>query len=564
VDFPRFTHRLRMDRSQLEHHLGELYIDIDPDDLDMEDGEESPAQEERDRLLGLTIPHYDIASDYTLFEMHVWLSLDEDPITMGEPAPYILTLTAGSGKVLALYRGWTENDPTYRRVMLFNDYKYNPGMGGYGLGLIHMVGSSSEGATVMTRQLVDAGTLNNLQAGYKSSDVRVKGDNTPLSPGEMRDADTSTGKLADGFFIPPYKEPSAVLVGLTKDVVSEARTLVGLNDIRPADMSSQAPVGTTLALLERALKPISAVQSRIHRYMQVELRLLQSLIRENYDLLNREAPLEATPEDLARFDVEPVSDLNASTMTQRIAQFQMITQLASQAPDEFDINKLVRYGLKMIGFPATDQVMKVKEDAVPQDPITENAALLTSTSVKAFMFQDHAAHMACHQALRDDPLVQQLIGQSPKANEIMAAWDAHQREHAAMMYVTRSQALLGTQLPPSTDPQSEAAMADSLAQASQIILQQNQATAAQQQAEQAAQDPVLQAQQDELRIKQGELLLDAKKHDDNTKIKIMELLQKTDAEQAKQLLALVSTLSSAMTAQPVPPSAESLPKDLQQ
>ena len=563
-DYPRFTHRIRMDKSQVESDLGQLYIDMPIEDLEEDDGDLSLAEEKRQQLLGLTLPTAQDQADYTFFEVHIKLRVDIDPVTEGELAPYILTIQACTGKVLALYRGWKENDDYRERNALFSDYRYNPAMGGYGLGMIHMVGSSAETATAGTRQLVDAGTLSNVRGGFKDSNLNIQGDSQSHMPGEWRDADVGIGKLSDGFFALPYGEPSAVLAGLVTSVEAGARGLVGLNELRPADMSTQAPVGTTLALLERALKPLSAVQARIHRYMRTELQVIRDIMLQFYEVLAERQPIEATPEDLARFDVQPVSDSNASTLTQRIAQYQMVTQMAEKAPDKFNLDKLAYYGLNMIDFPGTDEVLKVAEDAVPVDPVTENGRLLTGEGLKAFMHQDHEAHMQCHQALKEDPMVQQLVGQSPQASQIMAAWDAHMREHAAMLYVSSTQATLGMQIPQDLTPEQEKEMSPFLAQASQKILQQNQATAAAQQAEKAAQDPVLQDQQQKTKIDQGKLMLDAKKHDDTSKLRLMEIMSKYEKQDADELMYLFDAIQTGMAEASPPTSLETLPQEVQQ
>lgn len=564
-DYPRFTQRIRMDSTQVENNLGQLYIEMHIEELDPTEGSENIASDKRDQLLGITPLDDDTAADYTFFELHVKTNIDIDPITEGRTAPYIITIQACTGKVLAIYRGWVEGDNYWERNPLFTDYRYNPAMGSYGLGLLQMLGSSAETATAGTRQLIDAGTLSNLPGGYKDSNLNIKGSSEAHIPGEWRDADVSIGKLSDAFFSLPYGEPSLVLAGLVDKVVTDARGLVGLNELRPADMSTQAPVGTTLALLERALKPLSAVQSRIHRYMRQELQVIRDVIIMFYDTLHEREPMLATIEDLKDHTVQPVSDSNASTLTQRIAQYQMVSQMAEKAPDKFNLDKLAEYGLNMIDFPGTDEVLKNTEEAKPMDPITENGHILVGESVKAFPYQDHESHMRAHQALRDDPLVTQLVGQSPQASAIMAAWDSHMREHAAMLYVAKAQAAFGAQIPADMTPEEEKELSQYLVQASQAILQENQATVAQQQAKQAAEDPVLKDQQQRTSIEQGELLLKAKKHDDDSILKLLEILSKTDLKEGDQLLALLQQLQSGLAAATPPaPTSQSLPTEVQQ
>ena len=564
-DYPRFTQRIRMDGNEVEHNLGQLYIDIPVEDLDEEEGSLSLAEEKRSSLLGLSFATSDDVADYTFFECHIKQAIDIDPLTEGDSAPYIITLQACTGKILAIYRGWAEEDTKFKdRVALFTDYRYNPGMGGYGLGLLHMLGSSAETATAGIRQLIDCGTVNNLSGGFKDSNLNIKGDNSPHVPGEWRDADVGIGKLADAFYSIPYKEPSATLAKLIGDVEAKARGLVGLNELRPADMSTNAPVGTTLALLERALKPLSAIQARMHRYMRIELGVMRDIMVMFYEVLAERQPMEASQEDLRRFDVQPVSDSNAATLTQRIAQYQMVIQMAEKSPERFDLDKLASYGLNMIDFPGADEVLKPTDDAQPVDPITENGRLITGDGVKAFIFQDHEAHMQAHMALKEDPLVQELVGQSPQASRIMAAFDDHMREHAAMLYVASTQAKIGMEIPQELSPDAAKQLAPHLAKASQEILQQNQAVAAEQQAKKAAEDPVLQDQQQKTKIAQGELMLKAKEHDDKSRLKLLEIVSKMEQQDANELMYIFDAIQTGMADTDTAPAIDSLPQAVQQ
>jgi hypothetical protein len=532
------------------NNLGQLYLDVDLADLEETDGDTSLAEDKREQLLGINLPDAQDTADYTFFEIHVQLEIDIDPVTEGQLAPYIVTIQACSGKVLAIYRGWNEADTEFfDRVPMFSDYRYNPGMGSYGLGFLQMLGSSAETATAGTRQLIDAGTLSNMPTGFKDANLNIKGDSGAMNPGEWRDADVAVGKLSDAFFSVPYAEPSATLAALVESVVKEARGLIGLNELRPADMSTQAPVGTTLALLERALKPLSAVQARVHRYMRHELTVMRDMTVMFYEVLAKRKAFPATVEELKRFDIQPVSDSNASTLTQRIAQFQMVSQMAEKVPDKFNLDKLAEYGLNMIDFPATDEILNTADKAVPVDPVTENGAILVGTATKAFVHQDHEAHLKTHQAMFDDPLVQKLVGQSPQASAIQGAWDAHMREHAAMLYITQTQAELGMEIPKTQTPEQERELAGYLEAASQKVLQKHQQLAAQQQAQQQAEDPVMKQQADQLKIDQGELMLKGKTHDDKMRLEVMKVVADMDDKEANQLLSLFKQVSDGINVQ---------------
>jgi len=463
---------------------------------------------------------------YRILEMHVDLDLPgfEHTDKKGKPTgialPYVVTLEKQTGTVLAIRRNWYEDDELQLKRQHFVHYQYIPGFGFYGYGLIHLIGGYAKSATMLIRQLVDAGTLSNLPGGLKSRGLRIKGDDTPIQPGEFRDVDVPSGSIRDNILPLPYKEPSQVLFGLFQNIVEEGRAFASSGDMNVSDMSAQAPVGTTLALLERTLKVMGAVQARMHFTMKQEFKLLKVIIAdyapEDYDYEPEEGSRAARKSDYEKVDVIPVSDPNAATMAQKIVQYQAVMQLAQQAPQLYDLSLLHRQMIEVLGVKNANKLVKTEDDAIPVDPVSENQALLTMKPVKAFMEQNHQAHIAVHMAAIQDPKIQQLMAMNPMAQQIMASAMAHINEHIAFEYRKQVEMTMGITLPSEEQNKQVAPeLADKIAvmaaQASTQLLQQNQQEAQQQKAQQQMQDPIVQMQMQELQIKQGELQLKQQK-----------------------------------------------------
>ena len=446
---------------------------------------------------------YEIQVDYNLpgFE-------EEDEIAV----PYIISIDKGTNKVLSIYRNWREGDHLYRKRQHLVQYDYVPGFGAYGFGYIHLIGGYARAGTMLIRQLVDAGTLSNLPGGLKSRGLRVKGDDTPIAPGEFRDVDVPSGAIKDNIMTLPYKEPSQVLAALLDKISEEGRRLGSIADMKVSDMSSQAPVGTTLALLERQLKTMSAVQARVHASMKQEFKLLRDIIRdyspEEYAYVPEGGNRKAKQEDYEHVDIIPVSDPNAATMAQRIMQYQAVIQLAAQAPQIYDLPQLHRQMIEVLGVKNADKLVPLPEDQHPKDPVSENMAFLRMEPTKAFIYQDHDAHIATHMTFIQDPMIQQMIGQNPMAQQIGSAVQAHVAEHLSFLYRRKIEERIGVPLPPPNEklPEDvEVEISRLTAQAGAQLLQMNMAQAQQAQAQQAAQDPIVQMQQAELQIKAEEV-----------------------------------------------------------
>ena len=457
---------------------------------------------------------------FTLHECHVDLYIKGDPLCDDNEImlPYVLTYIKGTNTVLAIRRNWKEDDVLRLKRNHFVHYQYIPGFGAYGFGLFHLIGGFANSATSLMRQLIDAGTLSNLPGGLKTRGLRIKGDDTPIQPGEFRDADVGAGTLKDNILPLPYKEPSATLYNLLNTVVEEGRRFAATADMKVSDMSAQAPVGTTLALLERQLKVLTAVQARVHYALKEELELIRDIIRDYSDDDYSYEPDEGSPrakrEDYDDVDVIPVSDPNAATLSQRVVQYQAVIQLSQTAPDIYDLPKLHRGMLEVLGIKNADKLVPLPEDQKPRDPVSENMAVLKGEPLKAFMYQDHESHIRVHTAAMQDPVIMQLVGQNPKAPVMQAAMQAHIAEHVAYAYRQKIEQQLGMPLPPEDEklpPQIETALSGMMAQAAQQVLAQNQAMAAQQQAQQQAQDPVLQMQQQELQLRAQEVAIKDKK-----------------------------------------------------
>jgi len=459
---------------------------------------------------------------YKLLEMHVNLDLEgfeheEDGKPTGIALPYVVTIEKGTSTILAIRRNWMDDDKTYAKRQHFVHYPYIPGFGFYAFGLIHLIGAFAKSGTSLIRQLVDAGTLANLPGGFKTRGLRVKGDDTPIAPGEFRDVDVPSGAMRDNIMPLPYKEPSQVLMTLLNQIVEEGRRFANTADLQISDMSSQSPVGTTLAILERTLKVMSAIQARVHYSLKQELGLLKVIIAEDtpesYDYEPEEGSRKAKRSDYDNVDIIPVSDPNASTMAQKIVQYQAVLQLAQGSPQMYNMPLLHRQMLEVLGIKDAQKLVPMAEDQKPQDPVSENQAILMQKPVKAFAYQNHEAHILVHMNAMKDPKILQVLGQSPQAPALQAAMQAHINEHLGFGYRVEIEKQLGMNLPPQTDeagedmhmdPEVEARLAPLLAQAAQQLLQMNQGQAQQQQAAKQAQDPLIQMQQQELQIKAQE------------------------------------------------------------
>jgi hypothetical protein len=486
---------------------------------------------------------YNLSDDerYQIFEIHVDYDMpgyeDEDGIAL----PYVVTIERGTQEVLSVRRNWEEDDEKKLKRQHFVQYTYVPGFGAYGLGLIHLIGGYARAGTSLIRQLVDAGTLSNLPGGLKTRGLRIKGDDTPISPGEFRDVDIPSGSVRDNIMMLPYKEPSQVLMGLLNQITDEGRRLGSIADMNISDMSANAPVGTTLALLERQLKTMSAVQARVHYSMKQEFKLLKSIIRDYTPTEYEYDPIigdkRAKQADYDMVDVIPVSDPNSATMAQRIMQYQAVIQLAQGAPQIYNLPELHRQMIEVLGVRNADKLVPIDDDLTPRDPISENMAFLTGKPTKAFIFQDHEAHIAVHTSMMQDPMIMGQIGQTPMAQQMQAAIMAHVSEHIAFQYRSKIEERLGASLPaPNAElpNEVEAQLSKLVAQAAQQLLQMNKGQQAQKAAQQQMQDPVVQMQQQELQLKQQDAQTKAQKVQGELAIKQAELQLKAQEFQSKQ------------------------------
>jgi hypothetical protein len=514
----RVTHVMRKTENELRKlQVAGFYMDVDL-------GEPNNTLDEVEKKIAEKMG-FKASSDsrYKLLEMHVNLDLagfehkDKDEADTGIALPYVVTLEKGSAQILAIRRNWNPDDETYAKRQHFVHYGYVPGFGFYCFGLIHLIGAFAKSGTSLIRQLVDAGTLANLPGGFKARGLRVKGDDTPIAPGEFRDVDVPSGSIKDNLMPLPYKEPSQTLYQLFNTIVEEGRRFANTADLQISDMSAQAPVGTTLAILERTLKTMSAVQARIHYSMKQELRLLKEIIAsytpDEYSYEPVEGHRYAKRADYDDIAVIPVSDPNASTMAQKIVQYQAVFQLAQQAPNLFNMPLLYRQMLDVIGIKEAEKLVPMDEDQKPADPITENQNVLMGKPVKAFAYQDHKAHITVHMMAMQDPKIQQLLQNNPMAQSMQAAMMNHINDHMGMEYRKEIELQLGFNLPATEDesgddihinPEVEARLAPLLAQAAQRLFQKNSGEAAQAQAKKAAEDPIVQMQQAELQIKAAE------------------------------------------------------------
>jgi len=522
----RVTHVMRKTKNEIKKlQVSGFYRDVDMGDPVniMTDIEKKKAEQQG----------YKASDDnrYQILEIHTDLDIEgfEDVDKDGEPTgialPYVVTIDRGTGDVLAVYRNWLEDDDKKAKRQHFVDYCYIPGFGFYGMGLIHVIGGYARAGTSLIRQLVDSGTLSNLPGGLKSRGMRIKGDDTPIAPGEFRDVDVPSGAIKDNVMALPYKEPSPTLLTLLDRITEEGRRLGSISDMKISDMSSQAPVGTTLAILERTLKTMGAVQARVHYSMKQEFKLLKGIIRDyaptEYEYMPHGGNPKAKQSDYDIVEVIPVSDPNSSTMAQRIMQYQAVIQLAAQAPQIYNLPNLHRQMIEVLGIQNAEKLVPVDDDQTPRDPVSENMAFLNGKPTQAFIYQDHDAHIAAHTSFMQDPMIAQTIGQNPMAQKIQAAAMSHIAEHLAFQYRRKIEEQIGVPLPPPDQklPEDiEIQVSRLVAEGAKQLLQANQAQAQQAQAQQQAQDPMVQMQQQELQIKQMDAQAKAQKYQSDAQI----------------------------------------------
>ena len=530
ISAPRIAHRMKKTPNQLRKlQVSGFYRDIDISEPSRETNE---LQEQKDEETGMS---YSEDDRYLIYEVHIDYDLpgfeDDDGIAL----PYVITIVS-SGEVLSIRRNYLEDDPAREKRLHFSHYNYIPGFGFYGFGLIHLVGGFAKSATSILRQLVDAGTLSNLPGGFKSKDLRVKGDDTPIAPGEWRDVDVTGVTIKDSIVPLPYKEPSRTLYELLGTIVTEGRKFASVADLKVGDMSNQAPVGTTLAILERALKVMSAVQARVHAAMKIEFKLISALVRDytpSVYLYEVDGPQRAKQSDYDTTEIIPVSDPNASTMAQRVVQYQAALQLAQSAPQLYDLGELHRQMLEVLGIRNVDKILPLTDDFKPKDPVSENMDIMTGKPAKAFMYQDHTAHIQVHSAAAQDPKIQQIIGQSPNAGAIQGALMAHIAEHVAFQYRIEIERMMGVPLPHPDEelPEDiEVELSRAVAMASAKLLQKDQAEAQMMQNKALQEDPVVQMQQKEVAIKEAEVQRKAQKDQTDAALKAenMRLVDERD------------------------------------
>ena len=551
----RVTHVMRKTKNEvLKLQAAGFYSDVDLGEpsSDLDDVEKQKAKEQG----------FSATSDsrFRILEMHVELDLMgyEDKDDKGKPTgialPYVVTIEKGTGVILSIRRNWREDDDFKAKRQHFVHYQYIPGFGFYGYGLIHLIGGYAKSSTMIMRQLVDAGTLSNLPGGLKSRGLRIKGDDTPIAPGEWRDVDVPSGSIRDNILNLPYKEPSQVLFALFQNIVQEGRAFASAGDLNVSDMSANAPVGTTLAILERMLKVMGAVQARLHYAMRQEFKLLKGVIRDytddDYDYKPETGGRKAKGVDYDVTDVIPVSDPNASTMAQKVVQYQAVMQLAQAAPQLYNLPLLHRQMIEVLGVKNADKLVPVEDDQTPIDPVQENQNILTGKPVKAFIEQDHQAHIAVHMAAMQDPKIMQIVGQNPMAQQMQAAMMAHVNEHVAFEYRKQIEEQLGLPMPSedqnkAMDSEVAAQVAQLAAKASARLLQRDQAEAQQQQAQQQMQDPILQMQMQELQLKMKKMELEEKKLATDAAAKADQLLIEKQRLQTQERIAAMQVGAKA-------------------
>ncbi len=539
----RVTHVMRKTQNELRKlQVAGFYKDVDLGEptYDLDDVEKKIAEK-----MGFSAT---TDSRWKILEMHVDLDLEgyedeQDGEKTGIALPYVVTIEKSTNTVLSIRRNWSQDDKTRQKRQHFVHYGYVPGFGFYHFGLIHLIGAFAKSGTMILRQLVDAGTLSNLPGGFKSRGLRIKGDETPISPAEFRDVDVPSGSIRDNILPLPYKEPSQVLNQLMNQIIDEGRRFASAADLKVSDMSANAPVGTTLAILERTLKVMSAVQARIHYSMRQELRLLKGIIKdftpEDYAYTPETGSREAKQSDYDKVEVIPVSDPNAATMSQKVVQYQAVMQLAQQNPDIYDMIELNRQMLDVLGVKNANKLIPQKDNMKPMNPVTENMNIMNSKPVKAFIYQDSEAHIKTHMSFIKDPIVGEMIGQSPNATKIYSAMEAHIAEHIAFAYRQKLEEELGAPLPPPEEalPEDvEVELSRLVAKASEQLLQKNMTEAQQKEQQQQQQDPLIQIQQQELQIKQMEAQAKAKKMTDDSAIDAARLqLEKAKMESQERI-----------------------------
>ena len=531
----RVTHIMRKTKNDLKKlQVNGFYLDTDLGDPQpfRTDIEERKAEE----------GGYSITDDdrYTIYEVHADLVIEgfddcEDEIAK----PYVVTIERGTSNILAIRRNWDPEDDLKLKRQHFVHYVYVPGFGFYGLGLIHIIGGYARAGTSIVRQLVDAGTLSNLPGGLKSRGLRIKGDDTPIEPGEFRDVDVPSGSIRDNITFLPYKEPSQTLLALLNQITTEGRRLGAISDMNISDMSANAPVGTTLALLERTLKPMAAVQARVHYAMKQEFKLLKTIMAEyaseDYAYVPLRGEVGARKSDYDSVDVIPVSDPNSSTMAQRVVQYQAVLQMSQSAPQIYDLPQLHRQMIEVLGVKNADKLVPVKDDITPTDPVSENMAALVGKPLRAFLYQDHDAHITTHTSFMQDPMIAQTIGQNPQAQQIMASLQAHIAEHLGFSYRKQIEERLGVPLPhPDKElpEEIEVNLAQLVADAGKQLTQAHQQQQAQKEAQEQAQDPILQLRREEVAIKKAEVDRKAQKDQADSQLQQADLLRKAEKDKA--------------------------------
>ena len=529
----RVTHVMRKTKNEMRKlQVAGFYRDVD---LGEPEPYHSDIEERKAEEGGFSLTD---DNRYALYEVHADLVIEGvDDSDEDIAKPYIVTIERGSGEVLAIRRNWNEDDELTLKRQHFVHYVYVPGFGFYGLGLIHIIGGYARAGTSLIRQLVDAGTLSNLPGGLKSRGLRIKGDDSPIEPGEWKDVDVPSGSIRDNIMPLPYKEPSQTLLALLNQITNEGRRLGAISDMNISDMSANAPVGTTLALLERTLKPMAAVQARVHYAMKQEFKMLKALMAEyapeDYGYQPERGEVSARQGDYMTTDVIPVSDPNSSTMAQRVVQYQAVLQMAQQAPQIYDLPQLHRQMIEVLGVKNADKLVPTKDDAKPTDPVSENMDALIGKPVRAFIYQDHQAHIATHMSFMKDPMMAQMIGQNPQAQQIMASLQAHIAEHLGFQYRQQIEEKLGAPLPAPNEElpeEVEVQLARLVADAGQQLTQANQQKAAQQQAQQQQQDPAFQLQQMETQAKVQEVQRKAAKDQMDAQLKQAALQQKAQKD----------------------------------
>jgi hypothetical protein len=548
----RVTHRMRKTKQELiKLQKAGFYKDVE---LGEPQKFRTEIQEKKDKETGFSASYDD---RFELYEAHIDLDLPgfEDKDDSGEMTgialPYVVTMVRGTNEIIAIRRNWKEEDPLRLKRQHFVHYQYIPGYGAYGFGLFHLIGGFAKSATSILRQLVDAGTLSNLPGGLKSRGLRIKGDDTPIAPGEFRDVDVGSGTIRDNILPLPYKEPSAVLAGLMDKIIEEGRRFAATSDMQISDMSANAPVGTTLAILERTLKVMSAVQARVHYALRQELKLLAGIIRDytddDYNYEPESGDFQVKKSDYSHVDVLPVSDPNAATLSQRVVQYQAVIQLAQSAPQIYNLPELHRQMLDVLGIKNADKLVPLETDQKPKDPVSENMNALKGKPLKAFIYQDHEAHIKVHQMAMQDPLIQQMIGQNPQAQAIQGAMMAHIAEHLGYAYRNKIEQAMGAALPaPDKEmPEDmEIQISQLIAEAAPQVLAQSQSVVAQQQSQQNQQDPVMQAQLIDQQVKQGELQRKVAKDKADEQFRQQELALKAQEQQAKKVQAGVDVATN--------------------